>query len=225
MGVSPLSEDGKSSTGEWLAVQWSFVLNLRGLSCSYRFRMSNPLERYHKLSLIDSLGKSYSYPLACKELSFLIRGAFIKLPKNLQSLIYQHIITAFHLLPELEKIWVAFGYGSCQLPQDVLLHIFRFLDVQSLGSAGLVCRSWNVAADDEYLWQLQYTTFFGCPDDNSKPINDKDSEDDFASSSTPHVDWKEEFKKAYVDSETDSDEDVISEFWALPKYLGSRGMS
>nr|ADN33778.1 ATP binding protein [Cucumis melo subsp. melo] len=70
------------------------------LSCSYRFRMSNPLERYHKLSLIDSLGKSYSYPLACKELSFLIRGAFIKLPKNLQSLIYQHIITAFHLLPE-----------------------------------------------------------------------------------------------------------------------------
>lgn len=57
-------------------------------------------------------------------------------------------------------------------------------------------RSWNVAADDEYLWQLQYTTFFGCSDDNSKPINDKDSVDDFATA--PHVDWKEEFKRAYV---------------------------
>ena len=59
-------------------------------------------------------------------------------------------------------------------------------------------RSWNVAAEDEYLWQLQYTTFFVCSDDNSKSINDKDSEDGFASSSTPRVDWKEEFKKAYV---------------------------
>ncbi|KGN49912.1 F-box protein At5g52880 isoform X1 [Cucumis sativus] len=289
--------------------------------------MSNPLERYHKLCLMDFLAKSYSYPLACKELSFLIRGAFIKLPKNLQSLIYEHIITAFHLLPEMQtssaasaarllaraveaalpkqkrnSVIVEFKKamvvhkrrtkahqeekGSCQLPQDVLLHIFRFIDVQSLVSAGLVCRSWNVAAEDEYLWQLQYTTFFVCSDDNSKSINDKDSEDGFASSSTPRVDWKEEFKKAYVgnslgrntygrgyckhcdtivsfstlrcpndhgrnkntqikplsinqvveyvlngaseliyssDSETDSDEDVISEFWALPKYLGSSG--
>lgn len=286
--------------------------------------MSDPLQRYQNLALTDSLAKSYTYPLACKELSFLIRGAFNKLPKNLQSLIYQHIITAFHLLPEMQtssaasaahllaqgveaalpkqkrnsaivefkKAMVAHKRrskahqeekGSAQLPQDVLLHIFRFLDVQSLVSAGLVCRSWNVAADDEYLWQLQYTKFFGCSDDNSKPINDKDSVDDFATA--PHVDWKEEFKRAYVgnslgrntygrgyckhcdtivsfstlrcpndhgrnknklikplsinqvveyvlngsseliyssDSETDSDEVVISEFWALPKYLGSR---
>ncbi|XP_023550710.1 F-box protein At5g52880 [Cucurbita pepo subsp. pepo] len=170
--------------------------------------------------------------------------------------------------------------GSSQLPQDVLVHIFRFLDIESLVSAGLVCRSWNAAADDEYLWRFQYTTFFGC---SNEPINDKDSVDGLAS--TPHVDWKEAFKRAYVDnslwrnrhgrgyckhcdtivsfstlrcpndhgrnknkqikplsinqvveyvltgtseliyssdSDTDSDEVVISEFWALPKYLGRR---
>ncbi|XP_022922152.1 F-box protein At5g52880 isoform X1 [Cucurbita moschata] len=283
--------------------------------------MTDPLERYQNLALTDSLAKSYSYPLACKELSFITRGAFNKLPKNLQSLIFQHIITAFHLLPEMQtssavsaahllaqgveaslpkqkrnsaivefkKAMVAHKRrskarqevkGSSQLPQDVLLHIFRFLDIESLVSAGLVCRSWNAAADDEYLWQFQYTTFFGCSDE---PINDKDSVDGLAS--TPHVDWKEAFKGAYVgnslwrnrsgrgyckhcdtivsfstlrcpndhgrnknkqikplsinqvveyvltgtseliyssDSDTDSDEVVISEFWALPKYLGRR---
>ena len=68
--------------------------------CSFGFRMTDPLERYQNLALTDSLAKSYSYPLACKELSFITRGAFNKLPKNLQSLIFQHIITAFHLLPE-----------------------------------------------------------------------------------------------------------------------------
>ncbi|PRQ60245.1 putative F-box domain-containing protein [Rosa chinensis] len=46
------------------------------------------------------------------------------------------------------------------LPQDVLVHVFSFLDFQSLASVGLVCWPWNFAASDNRLWQRQYATFF-----------------------------------------------------------------
>ncbi|OMP12804.1 F-box protein [Corchorus olitorius] len=62
--------------------------------------MSSAAERYEKLSLRESLTRIYEYPIACKELSFILRGAYAKLPKNLQSLIFQDTLTAFRLLPE-----------------------------------------------------------------------------------------------------------------------------
>ncbi|PRQ60216.1 hypothetical protein RchiOBHm_Chr1g0378761 [Rosa chinensis] len=42
------------------------------------------------------------YPLVCKELSLILRGAYRKVPKNLQSLIFQDTLTAFRLLPEMK---------------------------------------------------------------------------------------------------------------------------
>lgn len=80
--------------------------------------------------------------------------------------------------------------GSPHIPQDVLVHIFSFLDMRSLVAAGLVCwylflilsansfkkeqflvyhtfvflrRSWNSAANDGDLWKTNYSLFFGLP--------------------------------------------------------------
>ncbi|KAJ1385389.1 F-box-like protein [Sesbania bispinosa] len=62
--------------------------------------MSTPLERYRELGLRESLSKSYRYPIACKELSFILREAYHQFPKNLQSIIFQDTLTAFRLIPE-----------------------------------------------------------------------------------------------------------------------------
>ncbi|XP_062231946.1 F-box protein At5g52880-like [Phragmites australis] len=51
--------------------------------------------------------------------------------------------------------------GSPHIPHDVLVHIFSFLDMRSLVAAGLVCWSWNSAANDNNLWKMNYSLFFG----------------------------------------------------------------
>lgn len=58
------------------------------------------LERYEKLGIGESLPRVYQYPIACQELSSILRGAYSQLPKNLQSLVFQHTLTAFRLLPQ-----------------------------------------------------------------------------------------------------------------------------
>ncbi|CAL9008774.1 unnamed protein product [Prunus brigantina] len=204
--------------------------------------MSKPLERYQKLGLKESLPRIHRYPLACKELSLILRGAYKKIPKNLQSLIFQDTLTAFRLLPEMQtrnavlaahlllqsveatlpkqkKNAAVTEYknamvahkrrtkarqeenvsGSTQLPQDVLVHIFSFLDMQSLVSVGLVCWLWNIAASENNLWQAQYTTFFGNSDNDamikgrqiSRLVEDEEGYTLF---------WREAFKRAYLGS-------------------------
>ncbi|WVY97704.1 hypothetical protein V8G54_029855 [Vigna mungo] len=166
--------------------------------------MTSPSERYQKLGLRESLQKCYRYPIACKELSFILREAFHQIPKSLQSIIFEDTLFAFRLLPEKVKVVVRVdaslcGYdrsveaalpnrkknvavtefkhamvshkrrskaqlvekASVQLPQDILVHVFSFLDMKSLVSAGLVCWSWNIAANDNHLWQMQYVVLFG----------------------------------------------------------------
>ncbi|KAK7391310.1 hypothetical protein VNO78_19724 [Psophocarpus tetragonolobus] len=163
---------------------------------------SGVLERYEKLGLRESLRKTYRYPIACRELSFILRDAFHQFPKNLQSTIFQDTLSAFRLLPEIQtqsavsaihfllqsveaalpkqKKSVAVAEfkhamvahkrrckvhqvekGSLQLPQDILVHIFSFLDMKSLVSVGLVCWSWNIAANDNHLWEMQYVALYG----------------------------------------------------------------
>ncbi|KAF5934871.1 hypothetical protein HYC85_026000 [Camellia sinensis] len=58
--------------------------------------------------------------------------------------------------------------GSIQLPQDVVVHIFSFLDLQSLLSAASVCWLWNSAASDNHLWHLQHVMYFGDSNNCSK---------------------------------------------------------
>ncbi|KAF7147860.1 hypothetical protein RHSIM_Rhsim03G0195700 [Rhododendron simsii] len=158
------------------------------------------LERYEKLGIGESLPRVYQYPIACQELSSILRGGYSQLPKNLQSLVFQHTLTAFRLLPQMQtqkaisaanlliqsaeavlpkqrRVLAATEFrhakiahkrcckdrqeGSTHLPQDVLVHIFGFLDLQSLLCAASVCWLWNSAASDNYLWHLQHVSYFG----------------------------------------------------------------
>ncbi|KAI3458073.1 hypothetical protein Pfo_014736 [Paulownia fortunei] len=176
------------------------------MGAPYRKASNNPIDRYQTLRLKESLSKPSQYLFACKELSFILKNAYSKVPKNLQSLIFQETLFAFSLLPEMQtqsaisavnsllqsaeyalpkqKRALAFTEykhavvaskrkskanqeqeGLTLLPQDVLVHIFSFLDAQSLVSASAVCWSWNAAASDNHLWKLLYAIFF-CNSDN-----------------------------------------------------------
>ncbi|KAG9448430.1 hypothetical protein H6P81_014558 [Aristolochia fimbriata] len=207
-----------------------------------------PLERYKKLRLRESLSKSYNYASACNELGFLLKGAYNKVPKNLQAIMFQDTLEAFRVLPEMltdsgiaaanlllqsaevtlpkqkralavtdfKHAIIAYKRrckaqqnheGSASLPQDILVHIFRYLDMRSLVAAGLVCRSWNSAAKDNRLWQSQHTLLFGDPtlsceseeqmsrlrEDQKDTPYEKTNYDAMA-----HLDWREAFKKKYL---------------------------
>nr|DAD19078.1 TPA_asm: hypothetical protein HUJ06_020541 [Nelumbo nucifera] len=142
--------------------------------------MAGTIERYQKLGLKESLNRIYDYPLACNELSFILRGAYSKVSKNLQALMFEGTLAAFRRLPEVQtrqavsaanlllqaaevalpkqkKVLAVAEFkhavvahkrrsksrqdeeGTAQLPQDVLVHIFSFLDMRSLVAVGLVC--------------------------------------------------------------------------------------
>ncbi|KAJ4955865.1 hypothetical protein NE237_012648 [Protea cynaroides] len=211
--------------------------------------MPGAIERYLKLGLPELLSRVYDYPVACHELSFILRGAYSKVPKNLQALIFQDTLVAFRFLPQvqtrrgisaanllLQAAEVALpkqkrslavaefkhavvahkrrcksqkvGEGSSQLPQDLVVQIFSFLDMRSLVAAGLVCWLWNLAANDNELWQSQYVLHFGNPENCSelqgqigKPIQEKvntvlHEEKDL--DSMAFLNWKEAFKGAYI---------------------------
>ncbi|TYI52988.1 hypothetical protein E1A91_D12G287400v1 [Gossypium mustelinum] len=186
--------------------------------------MSNRTERYQKLCLEESLSRIYQYPIACKELSFILRGAYANLPKPLQSLVFQHTLTAIRLLPEMQtgsavaaahfllqsaeaafpkqkKSLVVTEFkqakvahkrrskahreekGPSQLPQDVLVHIFCLLDLQSLISAGLVCRS-NNSSRTKTQW-------------SGKSVNKDYTFWEENVITRTDIDWKETFKRAY----------------------------
>lgn len=211
--------------------------------------MATALERYEKLGLRECLSRAYDYPWACKELGFLLRSAYTKFPKNLQSLLFHDTLAAFRLLPDkhttrgisaanvlLQAAEAAFPkqkralavtefkhamvahkrrskapldeQGSVSLPQDILVHIFSFLDMRSLVTVVSVCWSWNSAASDNMLWQAQYALFFGTSDNHSDmkeelgkatldwmiPISDQKKSVDPAMD----FDWREAFKRMYM---------------------------
>ncbi|CAK8573435.1 unnamed protein product [Lathyrus sativus] len=200
--------------------------------------MSTPLERYQKLALTESLPINYRYPIACKELSFILREAFHQFPKNLQTIVYQDTLSAFRLLPQmqtenavsavhllLQSVEAALPKqkknmavtefkhamvahkrrakahqveeGSVQLPQDILVHIFSFLDMQSLVSAGIVNWSWNMAANDNHLWESQYSVLY----DSAAKQRPKRPDDKLLHKppdTRTVTDWKEAVKGAYT---------------------------
>ncbi|KAL8239420.1 hypothetical protein R6Q59_015987 [Mikania micrantha] len=213
--------------------------------------MEGAVNRYQKLGLQKSLYQSCNYSSACRELASIIKLSYSKLPKVLQSIVFQDVLTAFRLLPRMQtqsaisaantllqgvesalpkqKKTLAVtefkhaivAHKRCsrskaqdnyedfyllELPQDVLVHIFSSLDVQSLVSASQVCRSWNVASRDNHLWQLMYTMFFNTSHNLSKTNNklfgrltkheeSERSQDNIACNSS--LDWKTNFKKTY----------------------------
>lgn len=92
-------------------------IKLRNINCfvvvTKLQKMSNSTERYQKLGLKEALTRIHRYPIACKELSFIFRGAYSKLPKNVQSLIFQDSLAAFRLLPEYVYLLFDFVFVAC----------------------------------------------------------------------------------------------------------------
>uniref|UniRef100_A0A7N0V8V3 F-box domain-containing protein n=1 Tax=Kalanchoe fedtschenkoi TaxID=63787 RepID=A0A7N0V8V3_KALFE len=169
---------------------------------------SDSVDRLLVKGIEESLAIPCRYSLACKDLSFILRHAYNKLPKTLQSQIFQHLILAFRLLPGMErkdaeaaanllsqsaeaalpkqkKVQAVKHFktakvalkkrikarhkdtGSANLPEDVLVHVFSFLDLRSLLHVAQVCWAWHSAAGDNHLWKQQYDVIFGeaemCP--------------------------------------------------------------
>jgi len=69
---------------------------------------------------------------------------------------FKHSVIAYKRRARVQE-----NSGLPHIPQDVLVHIFTFLDMRSLVAAGLVCWSWNSAANDNNLWKINYSLFFG----------------------------------------------------------------
>lgn len=95
------------------------------------------------------------------------------------------------------------GEGMSQLPQDVLMIIFSFLDLRSLVAAASVSRSWSVEASDNKLWQLQYSIFFAGFDnhDEIKVLRTGQAETKHiciqSDVTRASIDWREAFKRDY----------------------------
>ncbi|CAO2821239.1 unnamed protein product [Amaranthus hypochondriacus] len=66
--------------------------------------------------------------------------------------------------------------------------------MQSLVSAGIVCWSWNTAANDNYLWQLHYITHFG----DGEIIPKQKGHQSHNFSADANYDWKEAFQRGYL---------------------------
>ncbi|KAJ6841735.1 F-box protein isoform X1 [Iris pallida] len=197
--------------------------------------MSSPSaseRRYSELGVSEALRRQYDYPKACEELSLILRKAYSKLPKPLQSRIFQDTLFAFRRLPEVQtsqgmssanvlvqavevslpkqKKSVAVSEfknamvahkrrgkthqdeGTMQVPQDVLVHIFRFLDVQALVVVSSVCWAWNSASCDNTLWRSKYSLLFGDYDIKTEghTVEGKDA--------ITSLDWKVAFKRKYT---------------------------
>ncbi|KAI3815795.1 hypothetical protein L1987_15477 [Smallanthus sonchifolius] len=134
----------------------------------------------------------------------LLQGVESALPKQKKTL----------AVTEFKHAMVAHKRGSkarhseedlVELPQDVLVHIFSFLDLQSLVSASQVCWSWNVASRDNHIWQLIYTRFFNTLHNFSKidklygglTEHEKCERSQESIACDNSLDWRTNFKKAY----------------------------
>ncbi|XP_071690584.1 F-box protein At5g52880 [Rutidosis leptorrhynchoides] len=92
-----------------------------------------------------------------------------------------------------------------ELPQDILVHIFSFLDLQSLVSASEVCRSWNVASSDNRLWQLVcnmvFNTFYKLSKINKLygelTLDENPETSQQSNNCSNNLDWRTVFKKTY----------------------------
>jgi len=115
---------------------------------------------------------------------------------------FKHSVIAYKRRARVQE-----NSGLPHIPQDVLVHIFTFLDMRSLVAAGLVCWSWNSAANDNNLWKINYSLFFGlchlsC---NSIPVSGLQKSCELVQSSIdsesidPNFRWKESFHSTYAE--------------------------
>ncbi|KAM0938414.1 putative F-box domain-containing protein [Dioscorea sansibarensis] len=165
------------------------------LRCAY-----NQLPKtLHSLLLRDTLAAFRLLPVmqtshGLSAANLLLQAAEAVLPKQKKALAvseFKHAVVAH------KRRYRAHQHGgSMQLPQDILIHIFKFLDMHSLITSSSVCWAWNAAANDNALWRLQYSLFFG-----SNGIFGKSSEQNRSIKDEcpqANLDWKKEFCRKYT---------------------------
>ncbi|CAM8995193.1 unnamed protein product [Rhodiola kirilowii] len=124
--------------------------------------MSNPLKRYRELGIEESLTIPCSMERKDTEAAanLLFQTVEAGLPKQKKVQAVTHFKNAKIALKRRSKTRHR-DTGSAELPEDVLLHVFGFLDLRSLLHAAQVCWVWNSATSDNHIWKKQYDTIFG----------------------------------------------------------------
>ncbi|XP_044981947.1 F-box protein At5g52880 [Hordeum vulgare subsp. vulgare] len=99
--------------------------------------------------------------------------------------------------------------GPPHIPNDVLIHIFSFLDMRSLVAASLVCWPWNSSANDSKLWKTNYSLFFSAShlSSNSTPVSSgiQNSHALLVQNNVdpvfddPNLNWKEVFRNKHAE--------------------------
>ncbi|KAG5004946.1 hypothetical protein JHK86_029085 [Glycine max] len=132
---------------------------------------------------------------AVSAVHFLLQSVEAALPKQKKNVAvteFKHAMVAHKRRCKAHQV----EKGSLPLPQDILVLIFSFLDMKSLVSVGLVCRSWNIAANDNHLWEMQYVALFG---GRAKLVEGKNNRLLLEPIDTRIItDWKEAVKGAYT---------------------------
>ncbi|XP_074281758.1 F-box protein At5g52880 isoform X1 [Silene latifolia] len=200
-----------------LSIPYKYPIACKELGVILRSYYSKSPKSLQSLVFDDTLFAFHLLPLmqtqsAVSAASLLIQSAESALPKQKRVLAASEFKQAKISYKRRGKI-LQDDKGSLNLPQDVLVHLFCFLDVQSLLTAGLVCRSWNAAANDSYLWQFQYTNHF---DDSERVSKFKGLADNDTAVGKQHElstkvctnvnnNWKDNFRKAYLGNPYKSD--------------------
>lgn len=133
----------------------------------------------------------------------LLQAVEVALPKQKKAQAvseFKHSVIAHKRRARLQQ-----NSGSPHIPQDILVHIFSYLDMHSLVAAGLVCWSWNSASNDNSLWKVNYSLFFGLCHLSSQNIPEpcvQHSRDTVQNSPDslsidPNFSWKESFHNKY----------------------------
>eukprot|EP01094_Clydonella_sp_ATCC50884_P024940 TRINITY_DN6392_c0_g2_i3.p1 TRINITY_DN6392_c0_g2~~TRINITY_DN6392_c0_g2_i3.p1 ORF type:complete len:169 (+),score=19.94 TRINITY_DN6392_c0_g2_i3:145-651(+) len=81
---------------------------------------------------------------------FLAMGFFL--------LAYSHLSGTARSFEELSNTLMALG-GTTSLSQELLLHVFSFLDWKSLLSAGQVCHRWNHVIESSQMLEVHFGSF------------------------------------------------------------------
>ncbi|CAN8244522.1 unnamed protein product [Cochlearia groenlandica] len=167
-----------------------YPLACNELSSIYEMGYSQIPKNVKALIFRDTLSAFRLLPLvntsaAVSAANNLIKSLEAVLPKQKKNLAIVEFKQAKVALKRRNKSQDEEDLDLPSLPQDVLIHIFSFLDVSSLASSSHVSRSWNLATYDVSLWRSLFDIHFKF---NHKVLIHIQ----------PCVDWRKAFKMAYI---------------------------
>jgi hypothetical protein len=102
-----------------------------------------------------------------------------------------------------------------QLPDELLLHIFSFLQASDLLEVELTCHQWKNLAEEETLWQSLYQQYFKV----IEPVGETYKEDYFRMSKADHQ-WRKVDELLSSLEHGDLQPDEALRFFGLANEIG-----